>query len=98
MKVHAFFHRHYRVDADESLAGHALAIAGGAVMVVIGCYLMLSLLFLPLGAVIGIIGFSVLVEGAIAHIQSPLKFRDACDAAVGFAGGAIALTFALTVL
>lgn len=98
MKVHAFFHRHYSAAAGESPAGHAMAIAAGAVMIVIGGYLMLSLLFLPLGAVIGILGVFVLVEGAIAHIQRPVTLSDACEAAIGLAGGAIAVTFALSVL
>ena len=98
MSVHTFLHRHYSPQVGESPTGHALAIVTGAAMMAAGLGLALSVVFLPVGTVIGLLGLFILVEGVFAHIQRPLKLRDLLDDIVGLAGAAIALTFALAIV
>ena len=98
MSVHAFLHRHYSSQVGESPAGHAMAIVSGALMMATGLGLALSVVFLPVGTVIGLLGLFILGGGVFAHIQRPLKLRNLLDAVVGLAGAAIALTFALAVV
>ena len=98
MRVHAFLHRHYSPQVGESPAGHAIAIVTGGTMMAVGLGLAWSVVFLPVGAVIGFLGLFILGEGVFAHIERPLKIRDLVDAAIGLAGAAIALTFALAIV
>ena len=98
MSVHTFLHRHYSSQVGESPAGHAIAIVTGTAMVALGIGFAASIVFLPLGAVIGFLGVFFLVEGVLAHIERPLKLSDLLDAMIGLAGAAIALTFALAVV
>jgi hypothetical protein len=97
MSVHTFLHRHYSSQVGESPAGHAIAIITGAALVAVGIVLALSVAFLPIGTVVGLLGVFLLVEGVLAHIERPLKLSDLLDAMIGLAGAAIALTFALAV-
>jgi hypothetical protein len=98
MSVQTFLHRRYSSQVGESPAGHAIAIVTGAAMVALGIGLAVSVVFLPVGAVIGFLGLFILVEGVLAHIERPLKLRDLVDSMIGLAGAAIALTFALAVV
>jgi divalent metal cation (Fe/Co/Zn/Cd) transporter len=66
--------------------------------VAVGIGLALSIVFLPIGTVIGFLGLFLLVEGILAHIERPLRLADLVDAMIGLAGAAIALTFALAVV
>ncbi len=98
MRMRAFLHDHYSAQVGESPVGHALSVIAGIVLMVIGSYLVFDLPFLPLGIVIGLLGLFAVVEGAIAHIQGPFRVTDVCDTLVSFSGGAIAITFAISVL
>jgi small-conductance mechanosensitive channel len=98
MTVQTFFQRHYSPLAGESPTGHAIAVLGGLVLMALGAVIALSLVLLPLGSVIGLVGLMVFGAGVFAHIQSPLKLRDLMDAIVTLTGAAIAGTFALAVL
>lgn len=98
MNVHAFLHRHYSPKVGESPGGHAIAIVTGGTMMVAGTGLAMSIVFLPVGAVIGLLGLFVLIEGVFGHIKRPLKLSDLLDAAIGLAGAAIAVTFALAIV
>jgi small-conductance mechanosensitive channel len=98
MTVQTFFQRHYSPLAGESPTGHAIAVLVGLVLMAIGAALAFSLVLLPLGSVIGLIGVMVFGAGVFAHIQSPLKLRDLMDAIVTLTGAAIAGTFALAIL
>ncbi len=98
MRVHAFLHRHYSAQVGESPVGHAIAIVIGAGMMAMGVGLALSMVFLPIGVVIGLLGTFIFAEGVFAHIERPLKIRDMADAVIGLTGAAIAVTFALAVL
>jgi hypothetical protein len=97
MSVQAFLHRHYSAQVGESPTGHALAIVIGIAMMAVGIGLAFSVVFLPVGIVIGALGTFILAQGVFAHIERPLKLRDLMDAVLGLAGAAIALTFALAV-
>ncbi len=98
MRVHAFLHRHYSAQVGESPAGHAIAIVIGGALMAGGAGLAVSVVFLPVGVVIGLLGTFLFTEGVFGHIGRPLKARDLADALIGLAGGAIALTFALAVV
>jgi hypothetical protein len=98
MSVHTFLHRHYSSQVGESPVGHAIAIVTGAALVALGIGLAMSVVFLPVGAVIGFLGLFILIEGVLAHIERPLKLSDLVDAMIGLAGAAIALTFALAIV
>ena len=97
MNVQAFVQRHYSRAAGESPLGHALAIAGGLGLVVIGTMLVVSLVWMPAGIVIGIVGVLVLLGGIWGHITNPLNLEDLADSMVKLTGAAIALTFGLAV-
>ncbi len=98
MKAPSFIHRHYSPQRGESPTGHAAAMLVGALMIGLGVWLARTVVFLPLGIVIGLLGLFILGEGIFAHITSPLKLGDLMDAVVGLAGAAIAMTFALAVM
>lgn len=98
MSVRAFFHRHYSAQVGESPTAHGMAIVAGGAMMAVGVGLTLSVVFLPVGTVIGLIGLFVLVQGVFAHIERPLTLRNLLDALVAFACAAIGLTFALAIL
>lgn len=97
MNVHTFIHRHYSPDVGESPAGHAIAILAGLALIAIGAALIVSIVFLPAGVAIGVLGVLILGAGVFSHIMSPLTSADLMDALVGLSGAAITLTFAIAV-
>jgi len=97
MSVQSFMRRHYSPDLGESPIGHAAAVLAGLTLVAIGGGLIASVVFVPVGVTIGVLGLLILGGGVFAHIQSPLKFSELMDAVVGLAGAAIALTFVIAV-
>lgn len=98
MSVRAFIHRHYSPDVGESPVVHAFAVLAGLVLMTIGAALTASLILLPLGSVIGLVGVMLFGAGVWAHIQSPLRLRDLMDTIVTLTSAAIAGTFALAIL
>jgi hypothetical protein len=97
MVVQDFIHRHYSPAVGESPVGHAIAIVAGVMLVAIGAALGVSVVFLPAGIVIGVLGLLILGAGIFAHIMSPLTFTDLMDAVIGLSGAAIAMTFAIAI-
>jgi hypothetical protein len=95
MSVQSFVRRHYSPDVGESPIGHAAAVLAGLTLVAIGGGLIASVVFIPVGVTLGVLGLLILGGGVFAHIQSPLKFSELMDAVVGLAGAAIALTFVI---
>lgn len=98
MTVQDFFHRHYSTTVGESPTGHAIAILAGLVLMVIGTALVVSMVFLPAGVTIAVLGFLILAAGIFGHIMSPLTFADLMDTMVGLSGAAITLTFAIAIV
>ena len=97
MTVQNFIHRHYSSAVGESPAGHAIAILAGLGLIAIGGGLVASVVFLPAGIAIGILGVLMLGAGLFAHIMSPLTFTDLMDTMVGLSGAAITLTIAIAI-
>ena len=97
MTVHDFIHHHYSSAVGESPTGHAIAILAGLALIAIGGGLIASVVFLPAGIAIGILGVLLVGAGVFAHIMSPLTFADLMDATVGLSGAAITLTFAVAI-
>ena len=97
MTVQDFIHRHYSPALGESPTGHAIAIVAGLGLTVIGGGLIASIVFLPAGIAIAVLGVLLLGAGVFAHITSPLRFSDLMDAVIGLSGAAITLTFAVAI-
>ena len=97
MTVQDFIHRHYSPAVGESPAGHAVAVLGGLASIVVGLALIVSIVFLPVGIAISVLGALLLGAGIFAHIRSPLTFSDLMEAMVGLSGAAITLTLAITI-
>src|SRR5687768_10275001 len=97
MPFQEFIHRHYSPAVGESPTGHAIAILAGLALIAIGAALIVSVVFLPAGLAIGVLGVLILGAGVFSHIMSPLTFADLMDAVVGLSGAAITLTFAIAV-
>ena len=57
----------------------------------------MSVVFLPAGIAIGLLGVLILGAGVFGHILSPLGFSDLMDAVIGLAGAAIAMTFTVAI-
>jgi hypothetical protein len=95
--VHDFIHRHYSPAVGESPAGHAIAVLAGLLLIAIGAALVVSIVFLPAGIAIGILGVLILGVGIFAHIMSPLTFSDLMDAIIGLSGAAITLTLVIAI-
>ena len=98
MTVRSFIHRHYSPEVGESPIGHAAVILAGLVLLIIGGGLIASVVFVPAGVTIGVLGLLVLGGGVFAHIRSPLTFRDLMDTVISMSGAAIAATFAIAVV
>ena len=98
MKVHAFLYNRYSPDLGESPIGHAAAVLSGLTLIAIGGVMVATVVLVPLGTVLGLLGVMLLAGGVFAHIQSPLTLTDLLDTVVGLTGAAIAMTFSLTVL
>jgi hypothetical protein len=95
MRLQEFAHRHYSASVGESPIAHAAAVLAGTTLIVGGVALVASVVFIPLGMVIGLLGLMLFGAGVVGHIQSPVTFSDAMDAVVGLTGAAIAMTFML---
>jgi hypothetical protein len=95
MKVQAFIHSHYSTSVGESPIAHVVAVLAGLTLIVAGVALVASVVFVPFGAVIGLLGLMLLGAGVMGHIQSPVTFSDAMDTIVGLTGAAIGMTFLL---
>jgi len=97
MTVYDFIHRHYSPAVGESPTGHAVAILGGCALILMGGALVASVVFLPAGIALIVLGVLILGGGIFAHITSPLKFADLMDAVIGLSGAAITLTLAIAI-
>ena len=97
MRAQDFIHRHYSTAVGESPAGHAVAVLAGLLLIAIGAALVVSVVFLPAGIAIGVLGALILGAGVFAHILSPLTFTDLIDATIGLSGAAITLTLAIVI-
>ena len=97
MTVQDFIHRHYSPAVGESPAGHAIAVLAGLVLIAIGAALVVTIVFLPAGIAIGVIGIVIFGAGIFAHIMSPLAFSDLMDTVIGLSGAAITLTIVLAI-
>jgi hypothetical protein len=97
MPVQDFIHRHYSPAVGESPTGHAIAVLAGLALIAVGAALIVSVVFLPAGIAIGLLGVVILGAGVFSHIMSPLTFADLMDAVVGLSGAAITLTFVIAV-
>ena len=98
MTVQDFIHRHYSSAVGESPTGHAVAVLAGLALIAIGAGLVVSVVFLPPGIPIGVLGLLIFGAGLFAHILSPLTFADLMDAVIGLSGAAITLTFAIVIV
>jgi hypothetical protein len=95
--VHDFIHRHYSPAVGESPAGHAIAVLAGLLLIAVGAALVVSIVFVPAGLAIGVLGLLILGAGIFAHIMSPLTFSELMDAMIGLSGAAITLTIILAI-
>jgi hypothetical protein len=95
--VHDFIHRHYSPAVGESPAGHAIAVLAGLLLIAVGAALVVSIVFVPAGLAIGVLGILIFGAGIFAHIMSPLSFSDLMDAVIGLSGAAITLTIILAI-
>jgi hypothetical protein len=98
MTVQDFIHRHYSPAVGESPTGHAIAVLAGLALIVVGAALVVSVVFMPAGIAIGVLGVLILGAGVFAHIMSPLTFADFMDAVIGLSGAAITLTIAIAIV
>jgi hypothetical protein len=57
------------IKTTESLLGHAAAVIVGFILMVVGLGLGVTLIMLPVGIVIGLIGAAMFVGGLFAHIN-----------------------------
>ncbi len=61
--------RHW-LEMTESIIGHAAAIVLGLVMMIIGLGLGVTMIMLPVGVVIGLLGAGLFVTGIFGHFSS----------------------------
>lgn len=97
MKAQTFVHDHYSAQAGESPTGHAAAVLGGIVLMVVGVGIIATVALLPVGLVIGLLGLLIFGGGVFGHIRGPLKFKDLTETIVSLAGAAIGMTFTLAI-
>jgi hypothetical protein len=64
-----FWHRPW-VEASENVLAHLAAIVIGFAMMVIGLALGVTMIMLPVGLVVGLLGAAMFVGGFFAHISS----------------------------
>jgi hypothetical protein len=67
--VEVFRRRRSWISAIESALGHIAAVIIGFVMMVVGLGLGVTMIMLPVGIVVGLIGFAVFVGGLFAHLD-----------------------------
>lgn len=58
------------VLATENILGHVAAIVVGFVLMVVGLGLGVTMIMLPVGVVVGLIGVAIFVGGCFAHVGS----------------------------
>jgi hypothetical protein len=63
-----WWHRPW-VRATESALGHIVAVIVGFVMMVVGLGLGVTMILLPVGIVIGLLGVAIFVGGLFAHLN-----------------------------
>jgi hypothetical protein len=61
-----FWHSRW-VTSIESILGHAAAIVIGFVMMVVGLGLGVTMIMLPVGLVVGLLGLAIFTGGFFAH-------------------------------
>jgi hypothetical protein len=57
------------IRTTESLLGHVAVVIAGFIMMVVGLGLGVTVIMLPVGLVIGLIGAAMFVGGLFAHIN-----------------------------
>jgi hypothetical protein len=62
-----WWHRPW-VEATEGVLWHIVAVVVGFVMMVVGLGLGVTMVLLPVGLVIGLLGVAIFVSGLFAHI------------------------------
>ena len=92
-----FVHDHYSSEVGESPTGHAVAILGGLLLIVVSIALAMTVALLPVAVTLGLLGLFIFGAGVWGHIAGPLKLTDLMDTVIGLAGAAIGLTFTLAV-
>ena len=63
-----WWHRPW-IRATESVLGHIAAVIVGFVMMVVGLGLGVTMIMLPVGIVVGLVGAAIFVGGLFAHIN-----------------------------
>lgn len=69
MTVATIFHCHW-VRVIESVLGHVVAVILGFVLMVVGLGLGVTMVMLPAGIVIGLLGVAIFIGGLFARINS----------------------------
>jgi hypothetical protein len=67
--VEVFRRRRSWISAIESVLGHIAAVIIGFVMMVVGLGLGVTMIMLPVGIVVGLIGVAVFVAGLFARLD-----------------------------
>jgi hypothetical protein len=67
VSAHAWWH-HPWVRATENVLGHIAAVIVGFVMMVVGLGMGVTLIMLPVGIVIGLLGAGIFVAGLFARL------------------------------
>jgi hypothetical protein len=62
-----WWHRPW-VEATEGVLWHIVAVIVGFVMMVVGLGLGVTMIMLPVGIVIGLVGVAIFVSGLFAHV------------------------------
>jgi hypothetical protein len=57
------------VTTLESILGHVAAVIAGFVMMVVGLGLGVTMIMLPVGIVVGLLGAGIFVAGLFAHLD-----------------------------
>jgi len=97
MNLQTFVQRHYSPTAGESPLGHAGVVVAGFALMAVGTFLVASIVWIPAGVVIGLVGLLALIGGVWAHISKPVNLSELADSAVKLTGAAIAMAFGLAV-
>jgi hypothetical protein len=63
------------VRTTEAVVGHVVAVIAGFIMIVFGLGLSLTMIMLPVGLVIGLVGVATLVGGLFARIDPSTRAR-----------------------
>jgi len=66
--IDAWWHRPW-VRTTESVLGHAAAVVVGFAMMIVGLGLGVTMIMLPVGLVVGLIGAAIFIGGLFARID-----------------------------